>query len=169
MRLYWLICTNKHQCCYCERGSAYWPSPGHHGFLLAGGKSGRHRTLIDVIQDLEQENAEEEGSTGLSPANERPVPLDLSCAISDPVPMQEACSNASAGTEDTSDQQSHPVKLPTEAELSGNNQSMSPPPGQSTACQMTNATEIRDNNRIPMSSTLGHFSTGCLWTIQAKR
>ena len=46
----------------------------------------RHRSLIDVIQDLEQENAAEVASSGVSPASDRPVPLDLSGAISDPLP-----------------------------------------------------------------------------------
>ena len=45
----------------------------------------RHRSLIDVIQDLEQENAAEVASSGVSPASDRPVPLDLSGAISDPL------------------------------------------------------------------------------------
>ena len=82
-----------------------------------------------MIQDLEQENAEEEVSTGLSPANERPVPLDLSCAVSDPGTTQLASSDASAGTQDVPDQQSHPVQLPTEAALNGDNQSMTSQPG----------------------------------------
>ena len=50
----------------------------------------RHRSLIDVIQDLEQENAAEVASSGVSPASDRPVPLDLSGAISDPLPDAEA-------------------------------------------------------------------------------
>ena len=49
----------------------------------------RHRSLIDVIQDLEQENAAEVASSGVSPASERPVPLDLTGAISDPLPEDE--------------------------------------------------------------------------------
>lgn len=109
-----------HQCCSCSIVK----------FWVAGGKSGRqHRTLIDVIQDLEQENAEEEVSTGLSPANERPVPLDLSCAISDPE------TTISAGTQDVPDQQSHPVQRPTEAALNGDHQSIPSLPGQNNACR----------------------------------
>ena len=50
-----------------------------------GSERRRHRSLIDVIQDLEQEHAAEVASSGVSPASDRPVPLDLSGAISDPV------------------------------------------------------------------------------------
>lgn len=46
----------------------------------------RHRSLIDVIQDLEQEHAAEVASSGVSPASDRPVPLDLSGAVSNPRP-----------------------------------------------------------------------------------
>ena len=49
----------------------------------------RHRSLIDVIQDLEQENAAEVASSGVSPASDRPVPLDLSGASQDPLPAAE--------------------------------------------------------------------------------
>ena len=49
----------------------------------------RHRSLIDVIQDLEQENAAEVASSGVSPSSDRPVPLDLSGAISDHLPDDE--------------------------------------------------------------------------------
>ena len=49
----------------------------------------RHRTLIDVIQDLEQENAAEVASSGVSPASDRPVPLDLSCSISGSLAPQQ--------------------------------------------------------------------------------
>ncbi len=52
-----------------------------------GSERRRHRSLIDVIQDLEQENAAEIASSGVSPASDRPVPLDLSGAISEPMPI----------------------------------------------------------------------------------
>ena len=52
---------------------------------VVGSERRRHRSLIDVIQDLEQEHAAEVASSGVSPASDRPVPLDLSGAISDPV------------------------------------------------------------------------------------
>ncbi|DBA95987.1 TPA: hypothetical protein ACH3X1_001498 [Trebouxia sp. C0004] len=55
--------------------------------LTAGSERRRHRSLIDVIQDLEQENAAEIASSGVSPASDRPVPLDLSGAISEPMPI----------------------------------------------------------------------------------
>lgn len=54
---------------------------------MAGSERRRHRSLIDVIQDLEQENAAEIASSGVSPASDRPVPLDLSGAISEPTPI----------------------------------------------------------------------------------
>ena len=65
-----------------------WTSTQHGPTLCAGGseRSTRHRSLIDVIHDLEQEHAAEVASSGVSPASDRPVPLDLSGAISDPLP-----------------------------------------------------------------------------------
>ena len=67
----------------------YGFAKGAHIANLHSGRSEqgqRHRSLIDVIQDLEQENAAEVASSGVSPASDRPVPLDLSGAISDPLP-----------------------------------------------------------------------------------
>lgn len=96
----------------------------------AGGKSARrHRTLVDVIQDLEQENAEEAASTGMSPASERPVPLDLTCAVSEPVPTRDQ-SAASASTSDLPEQPPLPNGLLPGPRLTGSDgQPVPSPPG----------------------------------------
>ena len=121
----------------------------------------RHRSLIDVIQDLEQENAAEVASSGVSPASDRPVPLDLTGATSDPLPAAADLQHQQQQHQHQQQQSPGLVSHRLQHSEDGSESLSCPPGAKVTVGMVQSAACMRQDRRPELKSMLSEGSLLC--------